>query len=74
MKMVSGKFNFFFDAVLTLPVILVALSVVISIYAVIAWRKSIWGLSGRVHYTLLAAAVLANSWFLYYWNLIGYRI
>ena len=74
MQVVSGNFDLLFYTVLTLPVILTVLSLMITIYAAIAWRKSFWGLGGRIHYTLLAAAALANSWFLFYWNLVGYRI
>jgi CubicO group peptidase (beta-lactamase class C family) len=73
-KVVSGNFDFLFYAVLTLPIILAALTLIITIFAVLAWKNSYWGLGGRIHYALLAAAALANSWFLYYWNLIGYKI
>ncbi len=73
MKMVSGDFDLLFYSVLTLPLILVMLTLMITTFAVSAWKKSYWGLGGRIQYTLLAAAALANSWFLYYWNLIGYR-
>jgi CubicO group peptidase (beta-lactamase class C family) len=74
MKVVSGTFDLFFYSVLTLPIIMVALTLAITIFAVIAWKNSYWGLGGRIHYTLLATAALANSWFLYYWNLIGYNV
>ena len=74
MKVVSGSFDLLFYSVLTLPIILAVLALIITTYAIIAWKKSYWGLGGRIHYTLLAAAALANSWFLYYWNLIGYRV
>ncbi len=73
MKVVSGNFDLLFYAVLALPIILAVLAAIITIYTVFAWKKSYWGLGGRIHYTLLATAALANSWFLYYWNLIGYR-
>jgi hypothetical protein len=73
LKVVSGSFDLLFYAVLTLPYILVGLSLTITACAIIAWNKGYWSLGGRIHYTLLAAAALANSWFLYYWNLIGYR-
>lgn len=43
-------------------------------YTVLAWKNRYWSLGGRIHYTMLAVAALANSWFLYYWNLIGYKI
>jgi len=74
LKVVSGSFDLLFYAVLAMPIILVVLSLIITIYAIIAWKRSYWSLGGRIHYTLLAAATLANSWFLYYWNLIGFRV
>ena len=74
LKVVSGNFDLLFYSALTLPYILVGLSLIITIYTIITWKKGYWGLGGRIHYTLLAAAALANSWFLYYWNLIGYRV
>jgi CubicO group peptidase (beta-lactamase class C family) len=74
MKVVSGNLDFLFYTVLTLPIILGFLALTITIFAVLAWKNLYWGLGGRIHYTLLAAAALANSWFLYYWNLIGYRV
>ncbi len=74
MKVVSGNFDLLFYSVLTLPIILLGLSLTITICAINAWKKGYWGLGGRIHYTLLAVSALANSWFLYYWNLIGYRV
>jgi CubicO group peptidase (beta-lactamase class C family) len=74
MKVVSGNLDFLFYTVLTLPIILGFLALIITIFAVLAWKNRYWSLGGRIHYTLLAAAALANSWFLYYWNLIGYRV
>jgi hypothetical protein len=74
MKVVSGNLDFLFYTVLTLPIILGLLALIISIFAVLAWKNRYWSLGGRIHYTLLAAAAMANSWFLYYWNLIGYKV
>jgi len=74
MKIVSGSYDILFYSVLTLPIILAVVSLIIAIFAVLAWKNSYWGLGGRMHYTLLAMAALANIWFLYYWNLIGYRV
>jgi hypothetical protein len=74
MKIVNGSYDILFYSVLTLPIILVVLSLFIAIFAVLAWKNNYWGLGGRMHYTLLAMAALANSWFLFYWNLIGYKV
>lgn len=35
----------------------------------VAWRDSYWGVSARVHYTVLAGASLAFGWVLAFWNL-----
>jgi len=39
----------------------------------LAWRRRYWSVLGRAHYTLLALGALAFSWFLSYWNLLGFR-
>jgi CubicO group peptidase (beta-lactamase class C family) len=37
----------------------------------LAWRKRFWGPLGRVHYTVVTAALLILPWLLAYWNLMG---
>ncbi len=39
---------------------------------IVAWAKSYWRFSARLHYTAVLAASLAFVWFLYQWNLLGY--
>jgi CubicO group peptidase (beta-lactamase class C family) len=39
----------------------------------LGWRRRYWGLPGRLHYTLVAAAALAFVGELAYWNLLGFR-
>jgi CubicO group peptidase (beta-lactamase class C family) len=36
-----------------------------------AWRERLWGPLGRVHYTVVTAALLVVTWLLAYWNLVG---
>ena len=42
-------------------------------YLFFVWWKGLWGLTARLHYTLVALAALAFAWFLNYWNLLGFR-
>jgi CubicO group peptidase (beta-lactamase class C family) len=42
-------------------------------YLVLAWKNSYWGISTRIHYTLVTVAAVAFVWFLNYWNLLGWR-
>ena len=37
----------------------------------LAWRERYWGPLGRVHYTVVTAALLTLTWLLAYWNLLG---
>jgi hypothetical protein len=44
-----------------------------TLYSVLAWKNSYWGIAARVHYTLVTVAAVAFVWFLNYWNLLGWR-
>jgi CubicO group peptidase (beta-lactamase class C family) len=61
-------------AVLTLPLITLALTVLAAFLAVRVWRESYWTRGARVLHSAGVAAALAFVWFLNYWNLLGYRI
>jgi CubicO group peptidase (beta-lactamase class C family) len=39
---------------------------------VMAWRNKFWGLSGRIHYSLIALSALGLLWFEFYWHLLGW--
>lgn len=39
-------------------------------FSVIAWRRSFWGVAGRIHYSLLTIASLGLFWFLHFWKFI----
>jgi CubicO group peptidase (beta-lactamase class C family) len=60
-------------AVLTLPLIGLALTVLAAVLAVRVWRESFWTRRSRLLHTAGVAAI-AFVWFLNYWNLLGYRI
>lgn len=57
-------------AMQVLPLLIIALAAAALAFTVVVWRRRYWGVAGRVHYTLVAAAGLAFVWFLYYWNLL----
>jgi hypothetical protein len=44
-----------------------------AICAVVAWRRKVWALPMRVHYTMVVAACLVYSGWLHSWNLLGVR-
>jgi hypothetical protein len=57
-------------AVLFLPWVVLPLTGVIMIFAWLAWMRKYWTRTGRVLYSILAAAGVAHIWFLVYWNLL----
>ena len=50
-----------------------ALSLVVPVFAILAWVKRYWSVSARVHFSLLAIVCLAYVWFCTFWNLVGFR-
>jgi hypothetical protein len=61
-------------ALLTIPLLTTILAVASAVCAVGAWRERAWSVAGRVHYTLVTLAALAFTWWLSYWNLLGFRL
>jgi CubicO group peptidase (beta-lactamase class C family) len=64
----------FLKVVLAIPLLAVILTLGMLFYTVLAWIKKYWTPCQRFHYTLVAAAALLFSWFLNYWNLLGFKI
>jgi hypothetical protein len=62
-----------YKIVLGLGVLAAVLTVGALIYSVLAWKRGYWGISTRLHYTLVTVAALAFVWFLNFWNLLGWR-
>ena len=58
---------------LVLPMVSTTLSAAVVASAVLAWQRRRWSLAARLHYTLLAFASLAFTWFVATWNLLGFR-
>lgn len=60
-------------AALVLPLAATVLSIGLLYYTVQAWRQPLYGLLGRLHYTLVVLAVVVYIGHLYYWNLLGFH-
>jgi CubicO group peptidase (beta-lactamase class C family) len=48
------------------------LSLIVVLGCLLAWTKGYWRLTGRVHYSLVALAGIAFTWFLYHWDLLTF--
>ena len=61
-------------AMLTLPLLALALTIVAVLLAVRVWKERYWTRGGRLLHTAGVVGAIAFVWFLGYWNLIGYRV
>lgn len=59
------------QAALTLARVAALLTIGLVVFAVVAWIKRYFSVWGRLHYTLVALAALATSWWLWYWKVLG---
>jgi CubicO group peptidase (beta-lactamase class C family) len=53
--------------ILIMAWLIAVLSASVTFMAIVAWWKGWWGLAGRLHYTVIALAALAFTWFEGYW-------
>lgn len=58
---------------LVFPLIAAPLTITQLVVAVVALRGKYWSAWGRAYYTLLTVIVLVFTWWLHYWNLLGFR-
>ncbi|MFC1858999.1 serine hydrolase domain-containing protein [Thermodesulfobacteriota bacterium] len=58
---------------LVIPVIAVAFTLFVIPLTVWAWLNKYWGFLDRIHYTLVAVALIAFMWWLDFYNLIGWK-
>ncbi len=63
-----------FVALLVIPVLTTVLSLVLLVFASLAWKDRYWSLAGRLHYSVVTLAALVFVWFAEYWNLLGFRL
>ena len=59
--------------VLGLSILSALLTPAVLFFCVVAWKSSYWGVVFRTYYTLLTCAALAYVWFMYYWNMFGWK-
>ena len=60
-------------AVLAMPLIYALLTIGVVVQAVRVWRGRFWRVGRRIHYTLVALASVALTWFFYQWNVLGWH-
>lgn len=58
---------------LVLPILAGFLTTVLLVVTATAWRNGYWGLTGRIHYTLVFLSAVAVLWQLNYWNFLGWN-
>ena len=59
--------------VLGLSILSALLTPTALVSCVLAWKRSYWGVVFRTYYTFLTCAALAYVWFMYYWNMLGWK-
>jgi len=58
---------------LIVPVIAAIATLFVIPLAVLAWLKKYWTFPDRIHYTLVAAALVGFIWWLDFYNLLGWK-
>ena len=53
-----------------IPFLTAVLAAGVLVFAGLAWKNGYWTVIGRLHYSLVALAVVAFIWFLSYWGLL----
>ena len=56
---------------LLVPPATALLGVAVAVCAIVAWRRRFWTVAGRLHSSVLAAAIVVYALVLGYWNLLG---
>ncbi|BEL04490.1 serine hydrolase [Actinoplanes sichuanensis] len=73
----SGEFLYgvplSFRLLLGLPVVALAVAVIATGLTVRSWRGSGAGVAARIHQVALLAGMVALTWFLWQWNLLGWQ-
>lgn len=60
--------------VFIIPYIVIFLGIITIVMMVLAWKNKYWSIWGRVHYSLVALALSFFTWFVWFWNLVGFDI
>ena len=67
---ITFGFPALFYALKGLEFLLAGLGLLMLGFAALGWRRRLWSLAGRMHYSLLALYALSLLWALWYWNLL----
>jgi len=62
------------ERLLSLPLVLVVMTVCLIGSTVLVWAHRYWRVFGRVHYTVITVAAIVFLWWLNHWNLLFYLL
>ena len=58
---------------LCIPLVAATLALSLPFFTMLAWKNRYWGVLARMHYTVIMLSAAVFIWFLYVWNLLGFR-
>jgi CubicO group peptidase (beta-lactamase class C family) len=61
------------NILLIIPFLTIAGGFGFFIIFVLTWKKRLWSIFNRIHFTLVTVSTLVYIWWLNYWNLLGYQ-
>lgn len=64
---------FALKVLLVLPFLAGVIAIGVLFYIFLSWIKGYWTACARIHYMLVFFSVVGFLWFLYYWNLLGFK-
>lgn len=60
-------------ALFCIPIVTTGMTLSLPIFTALAWKNKYWSILGRSHYSLITLFALVFTWFLIYWNLLGFQ-
>jgi CubicO group peptidase (beta-lactamase class C family) len=67
-----GYKSVFTSLMSVLPAVITLLSIPILVYCIVVWRKGLWKLAARIHYSFYTFTALLISWFFWFYNSAGF--
>ncbi len=53
-----------------IPYLIIACSIALTVFSIILWRRKLWRIFGRIHYSLFTSTGLFFCWLFSYWGLL----
>jgi hypothetical protein len=58
---------------MVIPIVVAGDTVVVVFCTMLVWKNRYWSVWGRIHYTMVALALMGFIWFANTWNLLGFH-